>query len=38
MGHIIPGGTGFEHHKFVKRYIERELEEPLVFDFQSVPA
>ena len=38
MGHVIPGGTGFEHHKIVKRYIERELEEPLVFDFQSIPA
>ena len=38
MGHIIPGGTGFEHHKKVKKYIDRELEEPMVFDFESVPA
>jgi DNA-directed RNA polymerase subunit beta' len=35
MGHIIPGGTGFERHKRVKKFVDRELEEPLVFDFQS---
>jgi DNA-directed RNA polymerase subunit beta' len=32
MGHIIPGGTGFEKHKTVKRSIERE-HQPLVFNF-----
>lgn len=33
MGHIIPGGTGFERHKRVKKFVDRELEEELVFDF-----
>ncbi len=37
MGHIIPGGTGFEKHKKVKKFVDRELEEELVFDFESVP-
>ncbi len=36
MGHIIPGGTGFEYHKRVKKFVDREYEEPLVFDFVSV--
>ncbi len=35
MGHIIPGGTGFERHKRVKRFVDSELEEPLIFDFES---
>ncbi len=35
MGHIIPGGTGAEHHRHVKRYVDRELEEELVFDFED---
>ncbi|MBA3957865.1 MAG: DNA-directed RNA polymerase subunit beta' [Parachlamydiaceae bacterium] len=34
MGHIIPGGTGFERHKRVKKFVDRELEEELVFDFE----
>lgn len=40
MGHIIPGGTGFERHKQVKKFVDRELEEELVFDFEdkSFPA
>ena len=38
MGHIIPGGTGFEHHRSVKKFVGRGFEEPLVFDFESVPA
>lgn len=38
MGHVIPGGTGFEHHRIVKKFIDREFEEPLVFDFESMPA
>ena len=38
MGHVIPGGTGFEHHRTVKKFVDREFEEPLVFDFDSVPA
>ncbi len=33
MGHIIPGGTGFDYHAKVKSYVEREHEEDLVFDF-----
>lgn len=35
MGHIIPGGTGFERHRRVKRFVDRELEEELVFDFED---
>lgn len=38
MGHIIPGGTGFEKHKKVKKFVDRELTEELVFDFDSVPS
>ncbi len=33
MGHIIPGGTGFKYHKDVNKFIDRELEVELVFDF-----
>ncbi|MBA3720957.1 MAG: DNA-directed RNA polymerase subunit beta' [Parachlamydiaceae bacterium] len=33
MGHIIPGGTGFERHKRVKKFVDSEHEEPLIFDF-----
>ena len=35
MGHIIPGGTGFERHKKVKKFVDREHEEELVFDFEE---
>lgn len=35
MGHIIPGGTGFGHHKKVKKFVDKEHEEELVFDFES---
>lgn len=35
MGHIIPGGTGFERHKQVKKFVDRELEEELVFEFED---
>lgn len=38
MGHIIPGGTGFEHHKRVKKFVDRELEEELNFDFEDSAA
>ncbi|WP_213318211.1 DNA-directed RNA polymerase subunit beta' [Chlamydiifrater volucris] len=34
MGHMIPGGTGFETHCRVKQYLEKEQEE-LVFDFSD---
>lgn len=37
MGHIIPGGTGFERHKRVKKFVDRELEEELVFEFSDLP-
>lgn len=38
MGHIIPGGTGFEHHKrVVQRYVDREHQEELIFDFTDAP-
>ncbi|MCI5051874.1 MAG: DNA-directed RNA polymerase subunit beta' [Simkaniaceae bacterium] len=34
MGHIIPGGTGFhEYHDRVKKLLDREEEEELVFNF-----
>ncbi len=35
LGHIIPGGTGFEHHKRVKKFVDEEKEEELVFDFTT---
>lgn len=35
MGHIIPGGTGFERHKRVKKYVDSQHELPLVFDFND---
>lgn len=37
MGHIIPGGTGFDLHKRVKKFVDRELEEELDFNFEDVP-
>lgn len=37
MGHIIPGGTGFERHRRVKKFVDRELEEELNFNFDFVP-
>ncbi len=33
MGHMIPGGTGFEKHRHVKKYLDMEQEEELIFDF-----
>ncbi len=35
MGHIVPGGTGYEYHKKVKKFVDRELEEELIFDFSE---
>lgn len=35
MGHIIPGGTGFERHKRVKRFVDSEAETPLIFSFDD---
>lgn len=37
VGHIIPGGTGFELHRHVKKFVDREHEADFVFDFDSVP-
>lgn len=33
MGHIIPGGTGFERHKRVKKFVDSAYEGELIFDF-----
>lgn len=38
MGHIIPGGTGFERHKRVKKFVDSVHEEALVFDFDDTEA
>ncbi|MBS3903703.1 MAG: DNA-directed RNA polymerase subunit beta' [Simkania sp.] len=36
MGHIIPGGTGFqEYHDRVKKYVDREMEEDLMLAFRE---
>lgn len=37
MGHIIPGGTGFEYHRRVKKFVDKEHEEELLFDFEDEP-
>ncbi|MGK5594862.1 MAG: DNA-directed RNA polymerase subunit beta' [Parachlamydiaceae bacterium] len=37
MGHIIPGGTGFDLHKRVKKFVDREHEEELDFNFEDIP-
>lgn len=36
MGHIIPAGTGFERHKRVKKFVDKDHGEDLVFDFESL--
>jgi len=36
MGHIIPGGTGFDRHRRVKKFVDSEHEEPLVFNFEDI--
>ncbi|MEZ5315653.1 MAG: DNA-directed RNA polymerase subunit beta' [Chlamydiales bacterium] len=33
MGHMIPGGTGFDNHYRVKQYLDSEEQEELAFDF-----
>lgn len=35
MGHIIPGGTGFAYHKRVKKFVDKEHEEELLFNFDD---
>jgi DNA-directed RNA polymerase subunit beta' len=37
MGHKIPGGTGFEEHRKVMKFVDRDQQEELIFNFQSVP-
>ena len=37
MGHMIPGGTGYEYHKKVNRYIDSQQAEDLEIDFISEP-
>lgn len=36
MGHIIPAGTGFDMHKRVKKIVDREYEEEVLFAFDDV--
>ncbi|MEC7838417.1 MAG: DNA-directed RNA polymerase subunit beta' [Chlamydiota bacterium] len=35
MGHIVPVGTGYD--KMNQKYVDKEREEPLIFDFESLP-
>lgn len=35
MGHMIPGGTGYEYHKKVNKFIDAQAAENLEFDFES---
>ncbi len=35
MGHMIPGGTGYEYHKKVNKFIESQQIEELVIDFST---
>lgn len=35
MGHMIPGGTGYEYHKKVNRFIDAQSAEELDMDFES---
>jgi DNA-directed RNA polymerase subunit beta' len=35
MGHMIPGGTGYEYHKRVNKFIEAQTIEDLEIDFES---
>jgi DNA-directed RNA polymerase subunit beta' len=37
MGHKIPGGTGSEEHRKVMKFVDRDQQEELIFDFQSIP-
>ncbi len=38
MGHIIPAGTGFDKHKRVKKIVDRDYEEDILFDFEEANA
>jgi DNA-directed RNA polymerase subunit beta' len=37
MGHMIPGGTGYEYHKKVKKFVDYEHEEKIEFYFDEAP-
>lgn len=37
MGHMIPGGTGFEYHKKSKKFVDQEKVEKLEFLFEDEP-
>ncbi len=36
MGHMIPGGTGYDKHSHVKRFLDLQVEEELSYDFASL--
>ena len=36
-GHMIPGGTGFEYHKKIKKYVDSEYEKEILFNFDDEP-
>jgi DNA-directed RNA polymerase subunit beta' len=38
MGHMIPGGTGYEYHKKVNKFIESQQLEDLEIDFETEAA
>ncbi len=38
MGHMIPGGTGYEYHKKVNKFIESQHAEELEIDFETEAA
>jgi DNA-directed RNA polymerase subunit beta' len=35
MGHMIPGGTGFDYHVKIKKFVDRDFEEKLEFNFED---
>ncbi len=35
MGHMIPGGTGFEYHKKVSKFIDKKQLEEMLFSFED---
>ena len=37
MGHVIPVGSGFEHHHEIKKIVDNAFEESIIFDFDSIP-
>lgn len=38
MGHMIPGGTGYEYHKKVNKFIDSQAAEELEIDFETEAA